>query len=245
MNEFGIFARKEKLESEIREAKKNLIREKRADRELRKLQSGGRVSPFLRREADKNQAVSAAVNLATANSPLTLGQAMIQYQAAINESKRDPLKTENSPRPERPQEAGSGGVATIPPHPWQILLRTNEDGEPEFKVELNSNLYSELGTWTTIPITGLNAWTLASAGYVTLKGTISSGVVLGAEIIGPLVDLPERITFSGSTQIDFSIQLGYLFSQGGQIAVRQTSFHNFTLFNSCVNGNPAIYPLAT
>jgi len=244
MNDEGIFARRERLESEIREAKKDLIREKRTDREIRKLQSGGRVTPFLRREADKSQAVAAAVNLVTANNPLAFGQAMIQYQSAINESKRDPLKTENNPKPERPQEAG-GGTATIPPHPWQILLRLNEDGDPEFKVELNSNLYSSLGAWDIIPITGINTWILASTGYVTLKGTVSSGIVIGAEIIGPLVDLPERVVFSGSTQTDFSALLGYLFFQDGQIAVRQISSHNFTLFNSCINGNPAIYPIAT
>lgn len=104
MNNEGIFARRERIDSEIREAKKDLIREKRTNRELRKLQSGGRVTPFLRREADKSQVVAAAVNLATAGNPLALGQAMIQYQAAINESKRDPLKTENNPRPESPKE---------------------------------------------------------------------------------------------------------------------------------------------
>jgi hypothetical protein len=244
MNDEGIFARRERLESEIREAKKNLIREKRTDRELRKLQSGGRVTPFLRREADKSQAVAAAINLATAGNPLALGQAMIQYQSAINESKRDPLKTENNPRPESPREAG-GGTATIPPHPWQILLRLNEDEDPEFKVDLNSDLYSGLGDWSEVPITGLDTWIAASTGYVTLKGTVSSGVVIGAEIIGPLVDLPERVVFSGSAQTDFSTLLGYLFFQDGQIAVRQISSQNFTLFNSCVSGNPALYPIAT
>jgi hypothetical protein len=92
MNEFGILERRAKLEAEIREAKKSIVNQKRIDRELKKVSSGDRISPFLKRESEKNQVVAASVNLA--GSSLELGRAIIQYQSAINESKTDPLKTE-------------------------------------------------------------------------------------------------------------------------------------------------------
>jgi hypothetical protein len=184
--------------------------------------------------------------LAPILSGLSSGGAMNDFGSQqFNQNNNESIqRTASDPIADLILTSGGGGRG-ITPHPWQILLRLNEDGDPEFKVELNSDLYSGLGTWDEVPITGLNTWIAASTGYITLRGTVSSGVVVGAEIIGPLVDLPERVVFSGSTQTDFSALLGYLSFQDEQLTVRQISYQNFTLINSCINGNPAIYPIVT
>lgn len=105
MNNFGILARNDKLNAEIAEGKRRVINQKRVDRELKKVQSGGRVSSFLKREAEKNEVLSASLSLATSGDPLTLGKAMIEYQDPINRvNVSDELKTENIPKPEIPEE---------------------------------------------------------------------------------------------------------------------------------------------
>lgn len=124
MNDFGILERRAKLEAEIREAKKSLVNQKRIDRELKKVASGGRVSPFLKRESDKSQTLAASVNLARASDSFQLGQAIIQYQSAINESKRDPLKAEI------PKSCEDRGVPIPPPPSGQkIYVLAAQNGE--------------------------------------------------------------------------------------------------------------------
>jgi len=105
MASFGILANKDKLEAEIAEAKKSVTKQKRIDRELNKVQSGGRVSSFLKREAEKNEVLSASLGIATASGPLAFGQALIKYEDAINRvNVSDELKTENVPTPKIPEE---------------------------------------------------------------------------------------------------------------------------------------------
>jgi hypothetical protein len=105
MASFGILANKDKLEAEIAEAKKSVTKQKRIDRELNKVQSGGRVSSFLKREAEKNEVLSASLGIATASGPLAFGQALIKYEDAINRvNVSDELKTENVPTPTIPEE---------------------------------------------------------------------------------------------------------------------------------------------
>jgi hypothetical protein len=100
MASFGILANKDKLEAEIAEAKKSVTKQKRIDRELKKVQSGGRVSSFLKREADKNEVLSASLDLAAARDPLAIGMAVIEYQDAINRVNiSDELKTDPIPQP--------------------------------------------------------------------------------------------------------------------------------------------------
>jgi hypothetical protein len=132
-----------------------------------------------------------------------------------------------------------GGEA---PHPWQILLRTENDNV-EYKVESASSLYSGLGSWDSVEITGLDVWQGASEGYVVLKGVVSNGACSSAsiEIQGGLDD---RIEFSDDDQTSFTTQIGFIFEEGDSLSVRQNAFHNFTLIDSCVNGNSAIYPIA-
>jgi hypothetical protein len=105
MASFGILANKDRLEAQIAEAKKSVTKQKRIDRELNKVQSGGRVSSFLKREAEKNEVLSASLGIATASGPLAFGQALIKYEDAINRvNVSDELKTENVPTPTIPEE---------------------------------------------------------------------------------------------------------------------------------------------
>lgn len=111
---FGDLANKDKLEAEIAEAKKSVTRQKRIDRELKKVQSGGRVSRFLQKESEKDEVLAASVALAAANDPLSYGIALINYQNAINQVNiSDDLKTENVPVPRIPEEGAGGGEACI------------------------------------------------------------------------------------------------------------------------------------
>ena len=106
MASFGILENKDKLNAEIAEAKKSVSKQKRIDRELKKVQSGGRVSSFLKREAEKNEVLSASLGVATASDMLSMGQALIKYEDAINRVNiSDELKTEDQPIPEIPEDA--------------------------------------------------------------------------------------------------------------------------------------------
>lgn len=105
MASFGILANKDRLEAEIAEAKKSVTRQKRIDRELNKVASGGRASSFLRKEADKDEVLAASVALAATTDPLSMGKALINYQDAINKVNiSDDLKTEDVPVPKIPEE---------------------------------------------------------------------------------------------------------------------------------------------
>lgn len=115
MASFGILANKDRLEAEIAEAKKSVTRQKRIDRELSRVASGGRASSFLKKEAEKDDVLAASVALAAATDPLSYGNALINYQNAINPVNiSDDLKTENAPVPKIPEEGGGGGGTTAP-----------------------------------------------------------------------------------------------------------------------------------
>jgi hypothetical protein len=140
-------------------------------------------------------------------------------------------------------EAGGGG--SVPPHPWQIRLTTNDEGETLYLVEYNSNLYAGLASYANVEVTGLDSASFISVGYVVLTGTVVNLACSGANVSINSV-LPERIKFSGDTQTEFSVIIGYLYQDESEAwNVRQNAFHNFTLTNFCINGKPAIYPIAT
>jgi hypothetical protein len=138
---------------------------------------------------------------------------------------------------------GGGGNSVA--HPWKISLRTEND-VVQYKVELNSALYSGLGSFSNIEVTGLDFWAEASEGYLYLFGVIEDGVCTEASIQGPAEIPSDRIEFNDDEQNSFSTIIGYIYEdENGNLVVKQDAFHNFTLFNICVNGNPAIYPIAT
>jgi hypothetical protein len=109
VNIFDKQEQKSKLDEEIRQAQKSVAQQKRINRDLKKVQSGGRVSSFLKRQAANNEVLSASVNLATASDPLSLGQALVQYQNTINDSEKDFFQRERRQDPKKPNE--------IPPPP--------------------------------------------------------------------------------------------------------------------------------
>lgn len=61
---------------------KERSRDSRIQRDLRKVESGGRVSSFLKREAESDEVLKASIGLASARDPVSLAQATIQYQKA-------------------------------------------------------------------------------------------------------------------------------------------------------------------
>lgn len=142
--------------------------------------------------------------------------------------------------------SGGGDNAVFNPHPWQVLLRTTEDEITEYKVELNSNLYSGIGSWDNINITGLDFWTPISEGFLVLFGVVSGGVCTEASIQGPQAVPSDRIDFVGEEQSSFASQIAYLYQDvdGGWV-VRQLAFSDLTLVDFCVNGKSAIYPIAS
>lgn len=166
-----------------------------------------------------------------------------QQRRELIQQQDDPVAKLNLP------SIGGGGGGVIPPHPWQVLLRAVPDTDPveyEYRVDLNSTLYSSLGSFSNIAVTGLDFWAPASTGYLYLFGVVSNGVCTEASIQGPEAIPSDRIDFVGGIQNSFSAIIAYLYGDGaGGIAVQQRAFHNFTLINSCVNGNAAIYPIAT
>jgi hypothetical protein len=129
-------------------------------------------------------------------------------------------------------------------HPWKISLRET-DGGTEFKVELNSRLYSGLGSWDNIDVDGLNSWSGVSEGYIILFGVVENGVCTEASIEGPQSTLSDRIDFVDEEQNGFAVQLGFLYQSDDSWQVRQNAFHNFTIIDTCVGGKLAIYPIAT
>lgn len=165
-----------------------------------------------------------------------------QFTSKVSESKLyNPTLDQNT----LPSEVSDQAFIDLPSHPWKIILRSNEETF-EYKIELNSALYSGLGNFTNIAITGLDFWAPASVGYLYLFGIVENGICTEASIQGPEEIPSDRIDFVGDEQNSFSTILGYIYDdENGNFFVKQDAFHNFTLLDVCVNGRPAIYPLAT
>jgi hypothetical protein len=141
-----------------------------------------------------------------------------------------------------PIDRGSGGNT---PHPWQVLLRTNEDEIVEFKVDINSRLYSGINSYDNIAITGLDFWAPASSGYLYLFGVITGGICTEASIQGPEEIPSDRVDFVGDVQNSFAAVIAYLYTdEDGNLAIQQKTFQDFTIADFCVNGKPAKYPMA-
>lgn len=240
--------------------------ERREQRDLKRAEATGRVTSFLRNRANSDEVLRASLALTEANNSAQFAQATVQYQRAI-ETKRtsDSPKIEQSqpdpqtilpPRPnddeiytlcvEDTELKWLQTSVTTSPHPWQIVLKTEGNGPTEFKVELNSKLYSGLESWNDIEVNGLNEWNAANVGYIVLFGVIENGICTEASIEGPQGIPSDRIDFVEDEQNSFSTILGYIYDDGdGNLLVKQETFHNLTLINCCVNGIPAIYPFAT
>ena len=163
-----------------------------------------------------------------------------QFSSKVTESKTYSPDVSLPPVPQIAQDS-----PLPPPHPWQVLLRT-KNKILQYKIDFNSTLYQGLGSFSNIAVTGLDFWDTASVGYLYLFGTIKNGVCTKASIEGP-EDIPsDRIEFIDDEQNSFSVLIAYLYEdENSNIIVQQRAFHDFTLINSCINGKPAIYPIAT
>jgi hypothetical protein len=140
-----------------------------------------------------------------------------------------------------PAMGGEDSVA----HPWKISLRT-EENVVQYKVELNSALYSGLGSFANIEVTGLNFWASASEGYLYLFGVIEDGECTEASIQGPEEVPSDRIEFIDDEQNTFSTIIGYIYNDENEnLVVKQDAFQNFTLMQTCIDGKSALYPFAT
>ena len=125
MNIFEKMEQADRLAREI-EAKKNVSRQKRVERELNKVQSGGRVSSFLKKEAEKDSVLDAKIGLATAQDSASFGQALVQYQNAINDSKRDFLY--RSPSDGSGKNIETTITIPVPPNDDNIYVLSAQSG---------------------------------------------------------------------------------------------------------------------
>jgi len=144
---------------------------------------------------------------------------------------------------------GGGGTSEVTIHPWKISLRTVPESDPpeyQFRVELDSKLYSGFGSWDIIEIVDLNVWKdISNQGAVVLFGVVDGGVCTEASIQGPQDPISDRIDSVDGVQSSFTTQLGYIYQEGDAFFAEQNAFQNLTLINICVNGSPAIYPIPT
>jgi hypothetical protein len=176
------------------------------------------------------------------SKPPQQSSAWPQFTSSTSESK---IYTTNPTTSQVVQPQSNAAKTTSNPHPWQIRLVTNDEEDVFYLVEYNSNLYAGLGSYTNVTVTGLDSEAPVSEGYVVLTGTVVNGACSTANV-NLEGSFPERIEFNEDVQTKFSAIIGYLYQDENDAwTVRQNAFHNFTLFSTCVNGMPAIYPIAT
>ena len=216
---------------------------KRIARELRRYESTGRVSNWLAGQTAKAESLREIPSSAV-DDFLVKGRPMTTFQSTrpIN---NQPFNGQHKYLPIILSQP-----ALINPHPWQIVFRTEND-TLQFKVDLNSRLYKNLKDWTEIEVDGLNDWKSASAGFLILFGVIIDGECTEASIQGPQEVPSDRIEFldgpnDSKIQNSFATLLGYFYEDENEnIVAQQIAFHNFTLMQTCIDGNPALYPFAT
>ena len=139
-----------------------------------------------------------------------------------------------------PSMGGGDPVA----HPFQVRIESDNDGNPTYIIELNSNLYRGLRNFEKQNITWPNFPSTPSEGFLSLFGVVSNGVVTSASIQGPEAVPSDRIDFVSSQQTSFNYLIAYLFKAGDSWKVRQLCFQDLTLIDICVNGVPCRYPFA-
>lgn len=164
-----------------------------------------------------------------------------QFQSSIIESKVYSRMPQEEAIVQQQQQSG---VSSSIVHPWKVTL-LSEDDTTFYKVEYNSNLYSSIASWTKIEVTGLDFPSEMSEGFLTLFGVVVDGVCTEASIQGPEAIPSDRIDFVGDDQNSFAVQIAYLYlNEDGGWSVRQLAFSDLTIVDFCVNGKPAIYPIA-
>jgi len=145
--------------------------------------------------------------------------------------------------PENGYYIGGGGILL---HPWAIYEKTEGAGT-FFKLEYNSRVYSGTGSYTNIPVQGLDTWISANIGYVILKGTVVQNVVTTQRIQWGDDGATLRAEFDGTTneQTFVSIRLGYAYFDAGVFKVRQDVFGQLTLITTCYDSKPCLCYIQT
>lgn len=130
-------------------------------------------------------------------------------------------------------------------HPWKIELRTNSDTQNyEVRVSSESRLFSGLGSWATVGISGLGSWASLTYGYIVLScGVSGSNPTSGSVNFGS--SFGDRISISGTNQTGFRFLIGNIVNENDSPKIKQYAFHNLTTIQTCIDGIPAIYPIAT
>jgi hypothetical protein len=125
-------------------------------------------------------------------------------------------------------------------HPWKVYQRT-EDNETQFKIDLNSKVYSGTGSYDNIAVTGLNSWTQAVTGYVVLKGSVSNHEITSLSIVWGDSGSTQRAEFnSNNEQTDVTIRLGYIYQENNAWQIRQDVFGQLTVITTCYQTKPCL-----
>lgn len=210
---------------------------KKLEREIRQFQQTGRVSSWLSGETLKSEAAQNAAQQSSFSNiprlPPSRQGASIPLANANNTTKFGP----------KPEVADGGGRSV--PHPFKIYRRAMDE-VVEFKVELESKVYSGLGSFEITEITGLDSWTAAEVGYVIILGVLSGSSVTSQEILWGQESLGNRITFEEDTQTEYRVPIAYLYlDENDSLKIRQLAFIDKTIVTVCVNGKGGAYPIST
>jgi hypothetical protein len=162
---------------------------------------------------------------------------------------------------------GGEDAPAIPPHPFQVLTRVDEDGDTFAGVVYDSKLFRSLGPNDLQTITGLlgpdlapddPGWVaVAHEDLVILEVTFNTSMIpTSAEIVfgqEPL-DIVASPWDTGSIVEDdgdednprLSVSrkmIAQFIETGGQFSVNQRMFDHQILKNTCIAGRPAKYPM--
>ena len=211
---------------------------KRIARELRRYESTGRISNWLVGEATKAE-LQREIPSRQVDESSTRGRSTIALPPT-------------RPLVSQPFNGQVKYAPTIPlaptlaiAHPWEITLETVKDSR-KYKIEESSRLFDGFGG---------NAVTVGGAdgvlrnleeGFYFIEvdfsqdGAITEAQIQIANDIGPLV------VSSGGRQTKLRQQIGEVYiDNNDNRRIRQTAWHNFSLFDICRNGVPVKITIAT
>ena len=132
-------------------------------------------------------------------------------------------------------------------HPFAVYLETNQSGVTQAKVELNSSIYTGIGTYSSHGISGLNSFVNATQGYVTVSANVVNNSISEDFSINWGDNSTNRVTYNGNSEQTYvETRIAYLSSlQGGGWEVRQIIFGNLSVLTGCYDGKPTICLIQT
>jgi hypothetical protein len=132
-------------------------------------------------------------------------------------------------------------------HPFAVYLETNQEGVTQAKVELNSSIYTGIGTYSSHNISGLNSLVNATQGYVTVSANVVNNSISGNFSVNWGSSSTNRVTYNGNSEQTYvEARIAYLYTvSGGGWEVRQIAFGNLTVLTGCYDGKPTICLIQT